>query len=479
MKNIIYILLFFVSVVNGQTTHVFDNFAGATTEVKWGNMYNAVKATTGNDIVQFTSGQIYDLTNMVHLHEVNGITLTTTGTGKATLRSSITNVISRADGTPHGANNVLHNNIKFETTAVQSGIEGSANSLVFYGYSSGANIDFTNCEFTAPNAMTNAIKILANATGEYSGIDIDNVYIHDMGRMGIETVNHYFPLTTNRIHDVTITNSTIDNVGLVTNSSGNVYGMAISFSGRNTDMLIENTSFNNAPNTAVEMIGGLRNTVNNNTMSGVGDPIHAVRLNASEGNGTTIPNEDVLLTNNVSTMTGAISLINVDGLVSRNNSWYGSRNMYFEGVRNILFEDDTISIFGENPNFNGGTATAFVQIFPVQGTSYTENAQNGLIEFNNSVLRLRNNVSFFAYVSNSTPTVNVNCVNVYHPNSSGSFNPNGTVADASIYINEVFSSETGNTGNDCGSIGYVDGGTITPPVITINKEPFYNAFFNN
>ena len=445
-----YLIILFTSFCYSQSTVSFDSYTGSTNEEKWSTM---VSGYTSGDIVEFTSGQTYNFTSIVDLHQVDGLTLRSTSTTKARLITNQRGIITRVDGVIHSADNLLIENLYFESTATIGG-QGNANALINFGYGSGDNITITNCEFTAPNASTNAIKIYADTNSIYSNLTFTDNYIHSMGRMGIETVNHRMPVAVNRIFNIVITGNRIEDVGEV------IYGMGVSLSGRNTDALIENNTFLNAPTCAVELIGGLRNTVKNNLFEGTGDPFHAVRLNIIDNN--TIVNETVLLEDNVSTMTGAISLIGVDGMISRNNTWTGNRNMFFQNVANVRFINDDFNLFGENPFFNGGTATALVQMFTANNNLTGDLSPNQSVGFENCNLRLRNDVGFFQIQQG---TINVSCSNVYATTNSSRFNPNGTATDVSVFVNDVANNEVGDTGVTCADIGYVaaSGSTIGTP----------------
>jgi hypothetical protein len=439
--------------------------------------WNAMVADHANiDVVTFDG--VYNFDTTVNLPNVNGLILRGSGTSRATFfTDNLNNIISANTGT---LNNFTLENIKFESTHTSTG-QGNSNALFALADHTGANINFINCEFTAPNAVTNGFKLYAIVGNLYTDITFRDNYFHNLGRMAIETVNHPIEdLNGQRITRVIVENNIIEDTGLV------IYGMGVSFSGRNDDCIIRYNTFNNNPTVAIELIGVENCDVYGNIVTGLGSPWHVVRLNIPGGT-VTRPNNNVDIYDNFFNSTSGAVFIGGENVRSVNNYYAANSNMFVQNYRNLSFTNDTFLIFGFNASFNGGTPTAFIQMFSAATDYANDIAPNSGLSFTNSRLELTNNVPFFQSQDGLIPTVTRS--EVYHPTSAGQYSANST--DVSIFVNGVFSSEVGDTGADYGVVGYTNtgnygasgSGVVTPPTppttTTSGLQNILSIFFND
>lgn len=475
MKNLI-IILFFVTFATGQT-RTFESYGGVGDGVT-DNLaaWNAMKADYQNvDIVTFDG--IYQFSNVVDLNNVNGLEIRGVGSTIPTIRTNQNTWMDSKDG---DFNNITFRNIKFESTATSTG-QGNSNALVAIASNSGSNILFEECEFTAPNAVTNGIKFFMADSSLYTNIVVRRCHFHDLGRMGLETVNHvYTALNTRRIDGILVEDSRFINTGLVQ------YGMGVSFSGRNDNVIVRHNTFQNNPTCAIELIGveGCEIYGNLSTGTGGGNGINAVRLNVTT---STRPNNDVDVYDNY--FESAITVIGTTNLRSRNNFYQKlNSNLFSQNFQNISFENDSFEVYGFNPNFNGGTPTAFMQVFTAQNSLTGDVSPNTNIDFLNCRMELTNNVGFFQVQQG---TINIEKSDVYFTSSASQYQNVNSSVDVSIYVNGVLDSEIGNTGNPHGIIGYTNldnygvRAQVTPPVdpptLSLNaiKRNLYYNIFNN
>lgn len=331
-------LLFSISVA-GQTA-TLESFGGVANNTGVNNASAWASAISANaagnlDILVLEGGSSYNFDSTVNLHGANNLVVRSSNTTRATMFSD--NLIVLINNTSN-SNNVDFEYIKFESTYADgdSGA-GNNNALVYISNSAPSvnNYSFDQCEWTAPNCNTNAMKVYVQNGESLNGITVTNSYIHDMGRMGLETVNHDDPRDTDRVQNITFENNIVEDIGL----SPIGHGMGISLSGRTRYIEIHNNQFISCKVTGVEQIGVKNANITNNHHSGLGSPIHLVN-----GSGF-INNEDILIANNESTieMEDGMVFIQVTRLTSRDNIFRSQDRHYMQGVSNSTFTNDYYS----------------------------------------------------------------------------------------------------------------------------------------
>jgi hypothetical protein len=241
-----------------------------------------------------------------------------------------TNNLDKILYTNDTADNISFINLKFNSEMSEDLGQGNSAGLVIFSDATFENHLYDNCEFTAPNATINGIKWWVSTPGdEIKNVKIVDSYFHDLGRMGIEAVNHYFQDNTHRFKNITIENSVFSSTGQ------KQYGMGISLSGEGSDIIIRNNDFTDNRTTAIELIGTDNVIVENNTARGLGSFIHAV-------NGTNKTNENLIFRNNKTDgiMEKGNILMQVDGLESYNNIFYAKSATFIQGSRNLQFNNN-------------------------------------------------------------------------------------------------------------------------------------------
>jgi len=331
---------------------------------------------------------LYNFNTTVNLDETNGLLITNKGDKKAVLFSKTlySIIVNRKP-----SKNISFKNIKFESVVHTNpdDLKGHDNALLYIARETNTFAwRIENCEFTAPNAPINGIKIYVLDGNMVSDISIRNSYFHDLGRMGAETVNHDKPLKTARISNVIFEGNRVERTGLV------ISGMGISLSGRNTDCLIQHNIFKDNPNCAIEIAGNMNTDILNNTMHGSGSAVHIV-------DGPGMFNSDIYMQCNTADVIEGNVYINAVQILNENNSWTSKTKNYIKGVDNFVTNNDHIKT----------SKTAVFQIFG-SAVRPTHN-----IRFENSILEAQKNIPIVSYTKSGGPVSNVtiNCSEVKIP----------------------------------------------------------------
>lgn len=112
------------------------------------------------------------------------------------------------------------------------------------------NISFTRVKFTAPDANTNAVKIINQDASITDGVHFSYCDFNDIGRMGIEFQNHNDGTPLSRYRRVTVEWCRFKDCGL----SGS-FGMGVSLSGIGDYCSVTNNTFDNCLDVALEGVG--------------------------------------------------------------------------------------------------------------------------------------------------------------------------------------------------------------------------------
>lgn len=154
--------------------------------------------------------------------------------------------------------NVVFEDITFENTYVNA-TEDLGYGLVWSQRNTLTNLTFNRCSFTCPSANTNAVKFNASTSADgltyarfYKDIRFLDCQFYDIGRMGIEILNHYSD-TVDRVKSFYIQRSGFKNLGL----SGS-YGMAVSFSGRQSNLHVQDCDIDNPLGIGIEFAGSYK-----------------------------------------------------------------------------------------------------------------------------------------------------------------------------------------------------------------------------
>ena len=163
--------------------------------------------------------------------------------------------------------NVNFEGVTFKSSGIGANVEG------YYGLftSDKKSIDgltFSQCTFTAPEIITNGIKLIADA----AGVMVKNVLIKDCvfeGRMGVE-IQSFFDETERLfsciVKDCTFQNLGLGNGGVDAGGAPQHWGQAVSIAGRGRDHIIDNNKIDNPYAIAIELTGGMPNCqITNNT----------------------------------------------------------------------------------------------------------------------------------------------------------------------------------------------------------------------
>lgn len=319
--------------------------------------------------------------------------------------------------------NVTLKNLKFEATtaADEKDKKGNENALLFITRAkSASNWLIENCEFTAPNALINGIKVYVENENLVHNISIRNSKFYDLGRMGAETVNHDKPKKIERIKNIIFEGNTVMRTGRIR------YGMGLSLSGRNADCLIQNNNFHDNPNCAIEIVGNSNTDILNNTMRGKGSAVHI-----TDGSG--IYADDVYLKCNDADVTEGNVYILAKNILSENNTWFSQTKNYILGVDGFVTNNDHIK-------------AAQLAVFQIFGSPKTK-TQN--IRFDNSVLEATAKIPIVSYnrSKGDIATIQINCSEVRIPkgNNFGQIN----FANTKCFVNDKLSSIANEANNSC------------------------------
>lgn len=330
-------LLFLLGFVSFAQTATLESFGGQANNTSFNNAtayQNAINANiAGNlDKLILTGGAVYNFDTTINNNGAENLIIESSNTTRAEFFSD--NLVTILKNTTN-SHDITYNYIKVNSTYSDGDSGAGNNNALFYLSESAPNIYnyfFHQVEMTCPNSNTNGIKLYVQNGETFRGLTVTDSYFHDLGRMGVETVNHDPPKPTTRVYDVTVTGSTFENTGL----SPVGYGMGVSLSGRTDGFLLENNVFVNNKTTAVELIGVINGTVRNNNMSGVGSPVHIV-------NGDGINNEDILVENNEADTSNGLVIQQSLRLIFRNNIFQSATRNYINGMANSSFTNDYFS----------------------------------------------------------------------------------------------------------------------------------------
>lgn len=337
-------------------TYQFDNFSGGDLNAQWATMLATV---IPSDIVEFTSGATYNVTTILELDSLEGITLTTTSTARALFVAASgvnLNGIMRAN---FDVANLTINNLHFDN---QDATIGSPTQAANLRFEDGVfdNITVTNCYFTAAG-QSNGMKVYVttNQRDFASNFLVNNNTFENLGQMGMEFVNHRDDIFENDFSDgysdIVFTNNTINNVGTV------AFGMGISMSGQGRRVTVSNNRFNDCPTTAVEFIGTDDSLVEDNTFSGTTQPYNLVS-GGTTGFRPARVNDNNVIRNNSGNVSLGSTFINATNITVENDVIVFGDGFFGQGVQNVTF-NNCIYVFNNNSygiTFRSGDSAGFI-----------------------------------------------------------------------------------------------------------------------
>jgi hypothetical protein len=394
------------------------------------------------------NGVIWESNQTVHLDGTITIN-TTVDAGLAFLPSGsgYTTFIT-ASGEGRMLHNVLGNVFRNFTIKNQTWIDNSTSSVQPENSASIWSFDFDvsnhyfeNIEMTAPNAEIDGISYFSNDTGRVRDLTFINMYMHDIGRFGIEifgerppSFSGYDPTTDAFVQNILINNSRFERTGTIDH-----LGLSIVQTVNNVQIL--NTTFVDCV-TALE-IGASNVVIRNVDITGNDNGFW---FGGVYDNFSTVIQEQTNydITNLTMNVSGRPHMImGVDDVVFNNCNlkWTGG-SWWNQFATNIDLIDSTLE-FGSN------------QGFAIEMLNNT-----GVWDWSNSILTNTSSDPIFE----SPSAINLTCVEIYLINGETFTGSDAnTITDTSVYINDVFDSEIGDTGNDCTIIGYVEpsGATTT------------------
>jgi len=296
----------------------------------------ALKSSTGKQLV-FKEGT-YMLSQVVKLENSN---VELVGQGVARLVSSERTIFALGD-----VLNVAFTNLSFESVSKDV-------SVYYYGLicshkKSITGLSFRNCTFTAPECSTAGIKLVTDAIGSsVNKIKVSNCTFANLGNMGLEIQNH---LNDNvaRFSDVNISNNLFRNLGLNDNKAYH-YGMAVSFSGNGSDVVVTSNTIVNPYDIGIELAGSIKNIqVLNNTFRDVvrfnkeaNRPVAIIAMSSAVGTSY----ENVKINGNQNT--GAadrayVVLSNMVGATVENNTFNTEWHLQIRNVSGSKFKGNRI-----------------------------------------------------------------------------------------------------------------------------------------
>lgn len=240
----------------------------------------AIAAAAGKTL-EFPTGT-YKLTAALNISTASGLTLR----GKGATLASTQPIIFNFSGASSG---VTFDGFKFSTSDVSSvGVSGLITGIMAAALS---NIRVFDCEFSAATSATNAIKFdVSNVASSLTGLEVAGSRFLNIGRMGVEIVNHTFD-DLSRYEQVRIINNRFDTLGTAT-----AFGQAVSFSGMGKNNAIVGNSISNTVDLAIELVGPWTTTVANNTIRNL--PTSAVGISQGKPLSATLKPQGLVFSGN-------------------------------------------------------------------------------------------------------------------------------------------------------------------------------------
>ncbi len=259
--------------------------------------------------------------------------------------------------------NVIYENLTFHSSVVLGAPQpwGMFTSFATVGTPFGLNnINFFNCEFTAPTGG-NAIKLVSqDNTNVHQNITFLACDFHDLGRMGVEVQNHIAD-TTNRYKNVVVRQCDFTNLGLIEDPGT---GQGVSYTGPGINCVVDACIFSNCQTIAIEYTDGGYGTITNNRFKDF----------QTRGSGSIAPYSPISLTGGATayclpgmTITGNHELEN-PGATSRNWNFYNLIDSVISGnltqgggfnldgsSRCIITENNVKTFTVEAVNFTGAS----------------------------------------------------------------------------------------------------------------------------
>jgi len=393
----------------------------------------------------------YTFQNMSENSISNGI-LTTDGSSLVTFftDNDICQILTNVPGT--GFQNFTFQNIKWEhggTTITNCGNDNNRASLIIINHSDDGgtfNVYYDNNEFTAtPGLYIDGASGFSQAIGGIRDVTFKDCYFHELGRMLFEFFGQRYSDMPNYVpaNHAYINNLSIE--GGIYEDGGTVDHLGISIVQTTYNVVIKDITIRNAP--AMLEVGVTRCLLQNITAEGTGDflwlggiydnydfPIYI------QGD-YVIDNVNVNVSGGLDFFGGARDVLIQNSKIETNQSWW-SRNTYgtFE-VRNSTLK------LGYN------TQAMFRQELDISDWV-----------FNNVEIEKKTNNNIFQNKS----VVSMNCTNILLSGSE-TFSSAGyqSINDTSTFLDGNFVQEFGDTGTDCGIIGYAASPTPTPPTSNI------------
>ena len=152
--------------------------------------------------------------------------------------------------------------VKIENIALESSYSSTTNDV--YGLITCNNISvldwlLSGIYFSAPNCMTNAIKVVLDDPGGANRLrrfKMQHCLVDGIGRMGIEVQSHLGDSVA-RIFDLEVLDSTFKDLGQVTPATGNPYGTPVSVSGDGKGAICRGLVVDNPLDIGIEYAGTL------------------------------------------------------------------------------------------------------------------------------------------------------------------------------------------------------------------------------
>lgn len=241
--------------------------------------------------------------------------------------------------------NVRIHGLKLYSTGTTGTVYGLFNSV-------DKDIDgltISNCWFTAPEAITNGVKIVNSDSTRSKNIHIVGNLFDHLGSLGVEVQNHTYAGGDYRYSDIEVSGNTFRKLG-----QNSDYGMAVSFTGRGERLIVDGNHISGAKYIGIELAGSTRNvTVSNNVLDSLQSGCFPFSFsNALDS--TTWSHDNVTVTGNVSTGKMRNNFYAIErGVVSGNTFKFDSTTGY------VQLKDDHHLVFSNNQVYTKGQYSIF------------------------------------------------------------------------------------------------------------------------
>ncbi|WP_158600265.1 glycosyl hydrolase family 28-related protein [Fibrisoma montanum] len=302
----------------------------------------ALKSGAGKQVL-FPEGT-YKVTKVIKL-EVSNIEIA--GLGKSKILSTERTIIDLGN-----VSNVSFKNLSFEST--------NTNAATYYFGLMASNrktisgLSVSGCTFSAPNCSTAGIKLVTDAVGSsVKNISINNCTFNNIGNMAIEIQNHLYD-GIDRFSQIEVSSCTFSNLGLNENAAYH-YGMAVSFSGKGSNLIVADNRISNPYDIGIELAGSIKNAqIVRNQLSELtrmnkeaNRPLSVISISSSKGD--MHENIQIIANQNLNKDDKAyIFFGNVTSATVENNKFNTMWFMQLRNVSNSTFKNNQISSRGGN-----------------------------------------------------------------------------------------------------------------------------------